>query len=86
MYPEVTRLLYFHVEQTVILNEITQDRNEALEEEIRKNVEFNRLENIVEETMDKSQSVVKVDQWTGGPQKNHPLEEDKLLPRCQKNN
>ena len=62
MSPEVAILINSHVEQTVILNEITQDNNKVPEEESNKTVKFHRLGRITEEAMSTFKSVVEAEQ------------------------
>ena len=55
---EVTNLLNTRVEQTVIINDITQDKNKAPEDDTNKTVKLHRVERGIEEAMSIFQSVV----------------------------
>ena len=76
MFLEVTSLLNSCVEQTVILNDITQEKNKVLGDKINKNVKFRRLERSMEKAISTSQSVVEAGKQNGGPQQKLPLEEN----------
>ena len=58
VFPEVASLLNSRVEQTVILNEITQYNNKVLVYYINKTVKFHRMERIMEEAVSTFQSAV----------------------------
>ena len=47
VFPEVASLLNFHVERTVILNEITQDNNKVLVDKSNETVKFHKMERIM---------------------------------------
>ena len=81
VFLDVANLLNSRVECTVILNDITQDKNKVLGDEINKTVKFQRLERSMEEAVSKLHSVVEVEQQNGGPQKNDPWQ--KIKPRQQ---
>ena len=65
-------LLNSRVERTVILNDISQDNNNVLEENINEAVKFHRMERIMEEAVSIFQIVVEAEQQNGGPQKISP--------------
>ena len=69
--------LNYHAEQTVILNEITQDRKKVMEYDRNKTFKFHRLEKSTEESVSTLQSVVETDQHIGVPHKKRPLTEYK---------
>ena len=73
VFTEVASLLNYHVERTVILNEITQDNNKVLSDKINKNVKFHRLDRNMEESVSTFQSVVEEEQQNGEPQQKRPL-------------
>ena len=77
VFPEVASLLNYRVEQTVILNDITQDNNKVLRDESNKTVNFHRLERSMEEAVTTFQSVVESEQRNGGPQKKSLLVKEK---------
>ena len=66
VFQEVARLLNYCVEQTVILNEITQDNNKVLEDDNNKKFRFQRLEKSTDEAVYTFQSVVEEEQRNGG--------------------
>ena len=70
--PEVAIQLNYCVEQIVILNNITQYRSKVTEDDRNKTVNFHRLEESMEESVSKFQSVFKSEQLNGGPQKKTP--------------
>ena len=67
-FPEVASLLNSRVEQTVILNDITQDKNKVIVDDSNKTVKSHRLERSMEEDVSTFQSVVEVEQQNCGPQ------------------
>ena len=73
---DMTSLLNYLVEWTVILNETTQDKNKVLKDKRNETVKFHRLDRGMEEAVTTFQSVVEADQRNGGPQKKRPLEEN----------
>ena len=73
---DMTSLLNYRVEWTVILNETTQDKNKVLKDKRNETVKFHRLDRGIEEAVTTFQSVVEADQRNGGPQKKRPLEEN----------
>ena len=62
--------------QIVILNEITQDNNKVLKDESSKTVKLHGLEIFMEKAVSMFQSLVKVEQWNGGPYQKLPLAEN----------
>ena len=66
-FTEVANLLNYLVEWTVILNDITQDKNEVLEDNINKTVKLHKMDMSMEESVSTLHSVVEVDQRNGGP-------------------
>ena len=57
VFLEVASLLKYRVEQTVILNRITKEKNKDLEDD-KKTIKFHRLERSMEESLSKLKSVV----------------------------
>ena len=55
------------LERTLIINDITQDRNKVQGDESNKHVKFHRLEKSMDEALDTFQSVVEAEQRNGGP-------------------
>ena len=76
MFPEVKSLLKYHVEWTVILNDITQYKNKAVGEENNETVKFHRLKRSTEEAVSTFQIVVEAEKRNGGPQQKPPLVEN----------
>ena len=76
VFTEVTSLLNYCVERTVILNDITQDNNKVLGDKRKKTVKFHRLERRMEEAVSTFQSVVEAEHRNGGPQQEQPPEEN----------
>ena len=70
---EVEIILSYRVEQTVILNDITQENNNFLEDESKQNAKFHKLERIMENSVSTLQSVVEAEQRNYGPQIKRPL-------------
>ena len=58
MFSELGILLNSHVEITVILNYIDQDKNKVLVDESKKTVQFHRLDSSMEESMSTFQLLV----------------------------
>ena len=76
MFTEVTSLLNYRLERTVILNDMTQDKNKVLGDDRKKTVKLHRLERSTEESVYTFQSVVEAEQRNGGPQQKLPLAEN----------
>ena len=76
VFPEVKILLNYHVEWTVILNDITQDNTKVLGDERNKTLKLNRMERSTEEAVSPFKSVVEAEQRNGGPKKKVSLEEN----------
>ena len=51
MFPEVESLLNYHVERTVILNDITKDNIKVVGEESNETVKFHRMERSTDEAV-----------------------------------
>ena len=62
MFPEVESFLNSCVECTVIINDITQENNKVLGDEIKKTINFHRMERNMEEAVSKFQSAVEAEQ------------------------
>ena len=76
VFPDMENLLNYRVEHTVILNDITQDKNKVLRDKRNKTVKFHRLDRIMEEDVSTFQSVVEAKQRNSGPQKELRLAEN----------
>ena len=81
--PDVTSLLNYRVEWTVILNDTTQDNNKVLGDEIQKTIKFHSLER---EAVSTFQSVIEAEQQNFGPQKKDPWQKMKTSPPAQTRN
>ena len=80
VFPEVPSLLNYHVERIVMLNDITKDKNKALEYKINETVKLHRAEKRIEEAVYTFQSVIKAKQHNYGPHLKTPLEENMNPP------
>ena len=67
VFQEVEILLNYHVEHTVILNDITQENNKVQEDKSNGAVKFHRMERSMEKSMSTFKIVVKAEQRNGGP-------------------
>ena len=79
VFPEVSSLINYCVEHTLILNDITQNKNKVLEDESNKTVKFYRLERSMEEAVSTFQSVVEAEQRNDIPHQKRPLGENEKL-------
>ena len=73
VFLELETILYSHVEWTVILNGITQEKNKVLEGDINKTANFYKLERSMVEDMYTFKSEVEAEQQDVGPHQKHPL-------------
>ena len=76
MLAEVESLLNYFVEQILIINEITQDKNKALEDDTNKSIKFHRLDRSMEESVSTFNSVDEVEQYNCVNNKYCPLAEN----------
>ena len=81
MFLEVVILLNSREEQTVILNDITQDKDKVLGDNSNETVKFHRLNRSMEEAISTFQSEVEAEQQNGAPQQKQHLGETENLSR-----
>ena len=72
VFTEVKILLNSCVEQTVTLNDFTQEKNKVLGDESNKNTKFHRMERSMEEAVSTFMSVVEAEELNDRPQKKYP--------------
>ena len=77
VFLEVASLLHYRVEQTVILNNITQDKNKFLGDKSNETVKFHRLMISMKKAVSIFQSVFEAEQRNGVSQQKRPLAEIK---------
>ena len=76
VFLEVENLINYHVEHTVILNDISQDNNNFLQDESNKTVDFYRLYRSMYEAVSVLQSLVEAYHQNCGLQQKLPLAEN----------
>ena len=86
MFTEVASLLNYRVKQTVIINNITQDKYKVLGDNINKTFKLHRLEMSTEESVSIFQIVVEAEKKIVDISKNDPWQKAKNLPAGQTRN
>ena len=76
VFPDMSSLLNYHVERTVIINDITPDKKKVLGDKINKTFRFNRMERRMEEVVCTFQILVEEGKRNGGNQHKRPLAEN----------